>query len=213
MSLSVIVWSLWLAPTSIIVESIDAIRVTWRWSSFWIIVLLCSTPDLHGPSDTIIGFTHVLVPNRHKRINTLQRHHNERDGVSNHLLLECLPNLLFRRRSIEASKFHVTGGFLSQRASNVEMLPFDDVIRKHHTDSTVTRFLHESCDALPYGSKEWSRKVDNLAVCMLLTGSSSHGDVFYGQWPCKHVCRFFIDFYDEYCWSSKPLSSFFIHEY
>ena len=29
----------------------------------------------------------------------LQWHHDERDGVSNHLCLDCLPNRLFRRRS------------------------------------------------------------------------------------------------------------------
>ena len=186
MQLSVIGWSVWLAPTGIIVKSIDAIRVTWRWSSFWIIVLLCSTPDLHGPPDTIIGSTHVLVPNRHKRINTLQWRHNERDAVSNHLSIVCStfcsgadqikPQVPCDRR------------IPPKRASNMEMLPFDDVIMKHHTDSTVTRLLHKSCNVLPYGNKEWSRKFDNLAVCMLLTGSSSHGDVFYWNYIVR-VCH------------------------
>ena len=53
--------------------------------------------------------------------------HNERDGVSNHRRLDCLPNRLFSRRSKKISKPcvpglcernpPVTGGFPSQRAS------------------------------------------------------------------------------------------------
>ena len=53
---------------------------------------------------------------------------NERDGVSNHRRLNCLPNRLFRRRSKKTSKLRVTGlcegnslvtsEFSVQRASN-----------------------------------------------------------------------------------------------
>ena len=56
--------------------------------------------------------------------------HNERDGISNHRLIDCLLNRLFVRRSKKASKFRVTGlcegnapvtsGFPSQRASDEE---------------------------------------------------------------------------------------------
>ena len=62
---------------------------------------------------------------------------NERDDVSNHQPPDCLLNRLFRRRSTETSKLRVTslcegnspvtGKFPAQRASNVEMLSFDDV--------------------------------------------------------------------------------------
>ena len=68
---------------------------------------------------------------------SLQWRHNERDGASNQQRLDCLRNRLFRRRSKKTSKLRVTGlcegnppvtgGFSSQRASNVEMFPFDDV--------------------------------------------------------------------------------------
>ena len=40
---------------------------------------------------------------------TLQWHHNERDGVSNHRSLDCLLNCLFRRRSMKTSKLRVNG--------------------------------------------------------------------------------------------------------
>ena len=60
----------------------------------------------------------------------LQWRHTEHNGVSNHHRLECLLNRLFRRRSMEISKLHVTGlyegdslvigWFPAQRASNAE---------------------------------------------------------------------------------------------
>ena len=40
---------------------------------------------------------------------SLQPHHNERDGVSNHWRLDCLLRRLCRRRSKNTSRFHVTG--------------------------------------------------------------------------------------------------------
>ena len=40
---------------------------------------------------------------------TLQWHHTERDGTSNHIRLECFLNRLFRRRSKKTPKLRVTG--------------------------------------------------------------------------------------------------------
>ena len=61
---------------------------------------------------------------------TLQWHHNERDGVSNHQPHDCSFNRLFRRTSKKTSKLRVTGlcegnsavtvEFPAQRASNAE---------------------------------------------------------------------------------------------
>ena len=61
---------------------------------------------------------------------SLQFRHNERDGISNHWRLDCLLKHLFRRGSKKTPKLRftalfyenppVTGGFLSQRASNAE---------------------------------------------------------------------------------------------
>ena len=69
---------------------------------------------------------------------SLQWRHNEHDGVSNHWCLDCLLNHLFGCWSKKASKLRVTGlcegnspvtsEFPSQRASNVEMPPFDNII-------------------------------------------------------------------------------------
>ena len=63
-------------------------------------------------------------------VKSLQWHHNERDGVSNHQRLDCLFNRVFRRKSKKTSKLHVTGlcegnspvtgEFPAQRASNAE---------------------------------------------------------------------------------------------
>ena len=71
-------------------------------------------------------------------VSTLQWRHNEHDGVSNHQHHDCLLNRLFTRKSKKTSKLRVTGvcegnspvngEFPAQRASNAEMLPFDDVI-------------------------------------------------------------------------------------
>ena len=74
-------------------------------------------------------------------ISTLHWHHNGngRDGVSNHQLLDCALNHLFRRISNRTPKLRatglcegnspVTGEFPAPKASNAEKIfPFDDVI-------------------------------------------------------------------------------------
>ena len=68
----------------------------------------------------------------------LQRHHNGRDGVSNHQPHDCLLNRLFGRRSKKTSKLRVTGYVwgIHRRPVNsphkwpvkLKMFPFDDVI-------------------------------------------------------------------------------------
>ena len=70
--------------------------------------------------------------------NTLQWRHEERDGVSNHQPHDCFLNSLFGHRSKKTSKLRVTGlcegnslvtgEFPSQKASDAEIFPFDDVI-------------------------------------------------------------------------------------
>ena len=69
-------------------------------------------------------------------LESLEWHHNERDGVAIHRHLDCLPNRLFRRRSKKISNSAslafvnspVTGEFPAQRASSSHFFPFDDVI-------------------------------------------------------------------------------------
>ena len=70
---------------------------------------------------------------------SLQWRHHEHDGVSNQKAHDCLPNRLFRRRSMKTSKLRVTGlwvgnspvtgEFPAQRASNVET---NSIWWRHH---------------------------------------------------------------------------------
>ena len=74
----------------------------------------------------------------------LQWRHNERDDVTNHRSLDRLLNRLFRRRLKKTSKLRVTGlyegnspvtgGFLSQRASNPENV---SIWWRHHVSGYV----------------------------------------------------------------------------
>ena len=69
---------------------------------------------------------------------TLQWHHNDHDGVSNHQPHGCLLNGLFRRRSKKTSKLRTTGLCVGNSPGPVnsphkgpvtrKMFPFDDVI-------------------------------------------------------------------------------------
>ena len=49
-----------------------------------------------------------LIDGDSKRFISLERRHNERDGVSNHRHLSCLRNSLFRRKSKKTSKLRVS---------------------------------------------------------------------------------------------------------
>ena len=87
------------------------------------------------PFDDVIMHLYIRCMTRHTVqyhwydtwmiIGSLQRRHNERDGVSNHRPHDCLLNRLFRRRSKKTSKLRVTnspmtGELPAQMASNVE---------------------------------------------------------------------------------------------
>ena len=91
----------------------------------------------HWWSSFNIASGNSLVSNRRQAI-TLQWRHNERDGVLNHRRLDCLLNILFRRRSKKTSKLRVTGlhegnppltgGSPHKGPVTRKMLQFDDVI-------------------------------------------------------------------------------------
>ena len=79
-----------------------------------------------------------------KTQNTLQWRHNERGGVSNHRLLDCLLNRLFRRRwktsklcvnGLCEGNSPVTSEFPSQRASYAENV---SIWWRHHLRQPVT---------------------------------------------------------------------------
>ena len=61
---------------------------------------------------------------------TLQWHHNELDGVSNHQLHDCLLNCLYRHKSKKTSKLRLTWLVNSPHKWPVtqKMLPFHDLI-------------------------------------------------------------------------------------
>ena len=93
----------------------------------------------------------------HKLIDcTLHWRQNERDGISNHRRLDCLLNRLFRHRSKKTIKLCLTGlcegnppatgGFSSQRASNAEIFPFDDVIMQRSYVTLITRVVWGTCN-------------------------------------------------------------------
>ena len=94
-------------------------------------------------SENVILYVAGHTANCTMRDLTLQwRIYNELTGVTNHQPHDCL----FTRRSKKTSKLRVTGlwvgispvtsEFPAQRASNTEMLPFDDVIMKEWQSQT-----------------------------------------------------------------------------
>ena len=112
------------------------------------------------------GFTGIMVA---------LHWHNERDGVSNHRRLDCTLNRLFRHRLKKILKLRltdpcenspVTGEYPTQRDSNTEMYPFDNVIMiwcnvKSYCSSISTNdciyYLH--IDGFQYSMKEIDRKL------------------------------------------------------
>ena len=79
----------------------------------------------------------------------LRWRHNGRDGVSNHQPNHCLLHRLFRNRSKKTSKLRVTGlcagnspvtcEFPAQMASNIEIVPFEDVIIARSDHKAIDR--------------------------------------------------------------------------
>ena len=119
-------------------------------------------------------------------VTSLQRRHNEHDGVSNHQPYDCLLSRLFRRRSKKTSKLRVTGlcagnspvtgEFPHKGPVTRKMFPFDDVITKRGIVSAAqsgwwqarkgaTR-LQSSCEdswiRYPSGPGQISRKVSSF---------------------------------------------------
>ena len=107
--------------------------------------------------------------NNHKHTKTsLQWRQNERIGVSNYHHIYCLLSRLFGRTSKKTWKLRVTGlcdgnppvtdGFPSQRASNAEMFPFDDVVMM----TPITSIMGWHGD-IPSGM--WSRWQMHTTAC------------------------------------------------
>ena len=94
----------------------------------------------HSPAWTIMWFIRV-------------RGHNECNGISNHLCLQCLPKCLFRRRSKKTSKLRITalfernppvmGGFPHKGPVMQRMFPFDDIIMCYSASEATVKHICE----------------------------------------------------------------------
>ena len=99
---------------------------------------------------------------------TLQWRHNEHDGVSNHLRLDCLLNRLVRRRSKKTSKLCVTGlcegnslvtcEFPAQRASNAEHIS----ISWRHLENRKYRYRGGGGGGAPPWNVKWVPPCKNV---------------------------------------------------
>ena len=97
-------------------------------------------------------------------VNSLQLHHNERDGVSNHRRLGCFHNCMFKRRSKKTSKLRATDlcegyhkGPVTRKMWPADsphkgpvtrkMFPFDDVIMYRFSPfpSGLLHWLRNNC--------------------------------------------------------------------
>ena len=125
---------------------------------------------------------------------TLQWHHNEHDGISNHQRLDCLLNRLFKHRSKKTSKLHatdlcegnslVTGEFPSQRTSNTKNA---SIWWCHHEQRlTYIRVLVKNCIIILCGRRpEYSGKVFHHHDCLCAAfvpyqAISSYGNDYVG---------------------------------
>ena len=99
-------------------------------------------PESCAPVSKLLTRQTMVINNHfYPRVMTFQWRHNERDGVSNHLRIDCLHNRLFRRRSKKISKLRVTGLLRGSHRWPVNsphkgpvtrsMFPFDDVIMEN----------------------------------------------------------------------------------
>ena len=129
---------------------------------------------------------------------SLQWHHNEPDGVSNHQPYDCLLNRVFRCRSKKASKLRVTGLCLGNSPGPVnsphkgpvtrKMFPFDDVIMSY------PRYV-SAITGLILGFKTISKPLD-LRQGVQRLARTQFSDFFSDQFLSfpghKMYCRYFV---------------------
>ena len=136
---------------------------------------------------------------------TLQWHHNERDGVSNYKPHDCLPNGLFRRRSKKTSKLRVTGlcarnlpvtgEFPAQMASNAENV--SNWWRYHDLYQRVQQGISQHWFIWWIGAQKATRHNVNQWWSSLLTGMYVRF-LYYRRFKCgnsKHILVIDISFF------------------
>ena len=136
----------------------DLIYPTFTTYIYNITSLTCKLVSCPIQQDSLAKFTpysgpihnaHTSIDVRQSAVRTLTMHtalewrYNERDPVSHHRRLDCLPKRLFRRTSKKTSKLHINDivkvidrwpmNFPHKRPVTLIKLPFDGVIRKFST--------------------------------------------------------------------------------
>ena len=121
----------------------------------------------------------------------LRGRHNEGDGASNHLRLDCLLNRLFRRRSKKTSKLRVTGlcegihrwpvdsphkGPVTQK-----MFPFDDVIMIYVISSDSNRRYSQKAKQIT--AKLYGYIYETYCMGSILWSSDYFASSFYIRQP------------------------------
>ena len=117
-------------------------------SNTLILMLLLSRVMMIGTPGTKLDFCVFVLPLGLSVIQSLQWRHNGHDVVSNHQPHHCLLNRLFRHRSKNTLKLHVTclcvgnspgtGKFPAQMASNAENV---SIWWRHHGWSAISNAL------------------------------------------------------------------------
>ena len=117
----------------------------------------------------------------------LQWHHNERDGVSNHRHLQCLPNCWFRRWSKKTSKLRVTGlcagnspvtgEFPAQMARNAENVSI--WWRHHGQQAQWWPSMHRSAHTREHIRVSWRLGSMCWGMPIIETGTLTEQNVLY----------------------------------
>ena len=156
-------------------SNVENVSIWWRHNGiirlfyFRYLILSCfigrcydwTRPDQRQEHSTFINGKPVLPIAKWCSTTSLQRRHNEHDGVSNHQPYDCLLNRLFRRRSKKTSKLCVTGlcvgnspgtgEFPTQRASNAEYV---SIWWRHHVTHENTCLTPGLCFLMPCQHRE-----------------------------------------------------------
>ena len=134
--------------------------------------------------------------------------HNERDSVSNQRRLDYLLNRLYMRITRKTSKLRVTGlcegnppvtgRFPSQRASNVEMFPFDDVFM--YINVTIEPLIICIIVMQSYRAHQQHNSIIGAILVLLTTKESSHAYQHDSNYTVKHLVLWFTQ------WSQYSLT-------
>ena len=110
--------------------------------------------------------------------------HNGSDGISNHQPHECLLNCLFRRRSKETTKLHVTG--LCE--GNSPVTSESPAQMASYAENVSIGWRHHDC--ILWEFKHWTIIEDSFGENALYTEWHCHQCVYICQWFANANCLF-----------------------